>query len=249
MKTISKFVFILFFSCCSIAAFAGRMQIIPVRADLAAPRYNAFFTLKNLDDKPLFVKTYAKKWLQQDGKDFYIDSRDLLVTPIMTSIKSADSQILRVALLAPPNLLIEQAFYLYVLEIPQRAKPVKGSENKASILTAWQLAIPIFVGPVHPIKHLNWRLTKASKGKLKLWVTNDSNVHVQFRKFTFNSSTNSKLQFVQDKSFCLLAHQHGSFDLTIDKTSLSNFKVGDTVNVTTNTDQGDFQSSVKIVAN
>ena len=101
MKTIpilknSKRLFSLFaLALISFASQAAGWNIDPLRIDLSPKQKTAAMTITNASNKSTTIQIQPIAWSQVDGKDVYLPTRELLVTPPIVTIPAQSSQIIR----------------------------------------------------------------------------------------------------------------------------------------------------------
>lgn len=158
-----------------ISAMAGGINISPIRLNLSDQQRIGVLTLRNEGKEPSVIQVDAMGWRQVDGQDQYAPSHDILATPPLFSIQPGESQIIRVGLLDRIENQQEQAYRIFLQELPTP------SDSKGSVQMVLRLSIPVFVAPLSmpKISDLQWRLSAAGKGQWSLNAANVGNVHIQ----------------------------------------------------------------------
>jgi len=157
-------------------ALAGSFMVTPVRATLTAKQPVAALTVRNESQEATVVQVEVLAWIQREGNDLYIATRDILATPPIFTVAPGASQLVRIGLRreAEPNR--ELAYRVFLQEVPPPAK-----SDFRGLRVALRMGIPVFVLPptsVAPL--LQWRAAAAQGGGLSLSLRNDGSAHVQF---------------------------------------------------------------------
>lgn len=156
-------------------ASAGSFQINPVRATLSTSQPVSALTVRNTGSEPAVLQLEVMVWSQQQGKDVYTLSREVLVTPPIFTVPSGGSQVLRVGLRRPPDAQRELTYRLFLQEVPPPPKP-----GFQGLQVALRIGVPVFVAPAAaqpPI--LGWRIYRTREGQLEVSLTNSGGAHVQ----------------------------------------------------------------------
>ncbi|MGR9085691.1 MAG: fimbrial biogenesis chaperone [Gammaproteobacteria bacterium] len=157
------------------AACAGSFQVNPVRATLTAGKPVGAMTVRNNGGEPAVLQLEVMSWSQQQGKDVYTPSREILATPPIFTVPSGGSQIVRVGLRRPPDAQRELTYRLFLQEVPPPPKP-----GFQGLHVALRIGVPIFVPPaVAQPPVLTWRIFRTGQGELEVSLTNGGNSHVQ----------------------------------------------------------------------
>jgi fimbrial chaperone protein len=153
---------------------ASDLVVSPIKVTLDQKNSAAVITLKNAGKEARVIQTELLAWSQQDGKDVYEPTRDLLVNPPIFTLPAGRSQVIRVGLNRPPHAQQELAYRLYVQEVPP---PPQAGFN--GLRMALRIGLPVFVSPkAQPRPTVRWRVDRTSADMLKLTVANEGNFHI-----------------------------------------------------------------------
>ncbi len=169
-------VFLLAFVPASVALAQG-FGVSPIRLDLDRATRSASITVNNDDDKPLGFQVRPKEWVQDaEGKDQYLDTKDLIVFPLQFQVPPGQSRIFRVGYRAPAA-KNEQAYRVFIEDLPAPA-PVGDGEH-SSVVISVQFGVPVFLRP--PVIRQSAELQQfgISKGNLTGVLLNTGTVHVR----------------------------------------------------------------------
>jgi fimbrial chaperone protein len=134
----------------------------------------------NAGESEVFVQSELMAWVQQDEKDVYTTSRDILVSPPMFKIPPGGEQTVRVRLMRGDTSKLERAYRLFLQEVPQ------SQSNQSMVSTTLKMGVPIFIQTekTDPVQ-LSWRASRTSDG-INIQVNNTSNSHIQFTSLEFS---------------------------------------------------------------
>lgn len=139
-------------------AVATSLHVTPVSIDLTAPAGAGLITLRNDGTRPVTVQMRIFKWVQQQGNDAYLPTKDVAVSPPMTKLAPGAEQIIRVVRTGKAS-AGQDSYRLLVDEIPQAARR---TQNGVQFLI--RQSIPVFLSaPGIARATVVW--TGAAKGK------------------------------------------------------------------------------------
>jgi fimbrial chaperone protein len=130
------------FLCAPAMARAGSFIVTPVRLDLGNGQSSAVLTLTNAEDAELTVQIRTTRWTQREGEDQYEPSRDLIAAPSVFRLGPNAAQVIRIGLRATQPRAVEQAFRLFLEEVPAPPEP-----GQSGVRIALRMGIPVFVAP------------------------------------------------------------------------------------------------------
>jgi fimbrial chaperone protein len=171
------------------SAWAGGVQVVPIRVDISAAHPIATMTVSNFNDAPMVMQLESMSWLQRDGKDQYVATDELLAVPPIFKIAPGSEQLVRVGLRQPPDPTREWAYRLFLTEVPA---PLKFAQN--GIQVRLQLIVPVFVAPVTKgsanLQVSGARqISDAEDDKLSFTLVNNGTVHIRAHSVQALSST------------------------------------------------------------
>jgi fimbrial chaperone protein len=128
----------------------------------------------NASESEVFIQTELMTWAQQDEKDVYTTSRDILVSPPMFKISPGGEQTVRVRLMRRDASKLERTYRLFLQEVPQ------ARSSQAMVSTSLKMGVPIFIQPAEiDSAQFVWRVTRTVDG-VRVHVSNTTNSHIQF---------------------------------------------------------------------
>lgn len=130
------------FLCAPAIARAGSFIVTPVRLDLGSGQSSAVLTLTNAEDAELTVQVRTTRWSQRDGEDQYEPSREMIAAPSVFRLGPKAVQVIRIGLRAAQAQPVEQAFRLFLEEVPAPPEP-----GQTGVRISLRMGIPVFVAP------------------------------------------------------------------------------------------------------
>lgn len=157
-------------------AWAGSFSVNPVHLRLSAAEPTAVLNVTNNDKTPTVVQLSLFAWTQKDGKNVYTPTRALLATPPIFNLPSEAAQTVRVGSRVKPDVLLEQAYRLFMVQVPP--KPTPGFRGLQVVL---RMSLPVFVAPRSGVAKaaLVWGIRRQGEGQAQLTVTNKGTAHAQ----------------------------------------------------------------------
>ena len=182
-------------------AWAGSLQVAPVRVVLTPARAVAAMTIGNPEDTEVAVQAEVFAWSQVDGKDVYEPTRDVLVNPTIFRLAAQAQQIVRVGLRVAAGER-EKSYRIFLQQLPRdRAVPVDGTVG-VQIQTLLRIGVPIFVPPIAAPKtsrqDVQWRVERSDAGEgraplQQLKVYNAGDEHIQLTRLVLRQANGSEL--------------------------------------------------------
>lgn len=144
-------------------ADATSLQIMPVNIEVPAPGAASKVTITNHGSKTANIQVRVFKWIQKDGKDELIETRDVVASPPALKLGSGKKSIIRVVRVNKSPAANEETYRLVIDDI---AAPRKSGD--AAIGFSVRHSLPVFFTAADAEAELNWKV--AVKGD-KLIVT------------------------------------------------------------------------------
>jgi fimbrial chaperone protein len=147
--------------------------VSPVKLFFGVQQKTTIITVKNNSDQTLSLQINTYSWVQdEEAKDQYSTTQDIILFPKMLSLKSGEERIIRVGVNVPPGMK-EKTYRIFLEELPQ---PLQTEGNV--IKTILKIGIPVFISPVKPEEMGEIEKMELSKGDLSFTVKNKGNVHL-----------------------------------------------------------------------
>lgn len=172
-KTFLRLIFLIY-NLSVTTVLAGSFSISPVRLTLSQQSGSQIITLRNDSTESTVIQIEVVKWSQNANQDHYSPSRQLLATPPIFTVAAGASQVIRVGLRHPPSESIEQAYRLFIQEVPP--PPVPG---KQGLQMALRISMPVFITPAHAVApDLHWQAKSENNNSITISASNTGNAHI-----------------------------------------------------------------------
>ncbi|WP_427913848.1 fimbrial biogenesis chaperone [Ramlibacter sp. MMS24-I3-19] len=162
------------------ALHAGEFSVSPIRADLRPTALSETITVTNHAKERLRVAIRLMAWSQDEqGKDVYTDSADLVYFPRQMDIDPESRKVVRVGLKSATG-PVERTYRLFIEEI----KDGFATSDQPVVNFNFRFGVPIFVAPQSPKDAFEVLEPDLRQGKVRLAVRNDGNQHVRLTRIT-----------------------------------------------------------------
>ena len=220
---------------------AASIGVSPVRATLSADQQVGALTVHNTGTEPMSVQLEVMNWSQQDGKDVFTATREVLANPPIFTLPGGGSQLIRAGLRRAPDARSELTYRIFLQELPPPPNP---DFNGARMLM--RVSLPVFVLPAlaaEPV--LRWKAARTSDGALKISLTNIGNAHVQIANFSLSLPGSAQPWITQQSSTYVLHGQSRDWILPANAENPSP-PPGAILQIFAQTDAGDMEAEVLI---
>jgi fimbrial chaperone protein len=214
------------------AAQAGGFAIVPLRVELG-PNRAASLTVTNTDEPKTF-EVRVVTWQQQNRKDSYAQTDELLIAPATFRLEKGAAQVVRVQLNRPLD-AAEHPYRIFIDEVPP-AHEVSPNTLK----TVVSMAIPVFVAPA------SGRVAKGEaalsvalvQDVLKIELRNTGKANLKLREWVLSSGKAGELLKVPSAAYLLVGNTvTGDYPLKM--------QADGPLKVRLTTDRGTFTADVK----
>lgn len=214
-------------------AFAGAFSVSPVRVILTGDHPVVAMAVQNSEQEPTVIQLELVQWTQQDGKDIYLPTKDLLATPPIFTLPANGKQIIQIGLRKPQNPANESTYRIFLQEIPGPPKP-----DFQGLRIALKISVPIFI-PANSTASpkLRWAAQLNKDNQLKISVINEGNTHLQIASIKISTS-NEQLIAMQQTFTYVLPMQKQEWLLTPEQ------KPEGSLRISVETDAGDMQAEI-----
>jgi fimbrial chaperone protein len=233
VRSIKKGLSLFLALCCLLTGHriqAGSYGVNPVKLTLSSGNSTQVMTLRNNGAQAAVMQVELVKWTQAQGQDSYTPTRDLLATPPIFNVPAGGVQIIRIGLRHAPDPQREQAYRMFLQEVPPPPKL-----DAVGLQVALRISIPVFIAPSQPVKPvLRWKAVRIDEHTLKIEVFNSGNVHDHLSAFKiYRKGSNAPFQS-QQLFVYLLPGEKRDWTLSTDVMP----PPGESLRVSANTDTG-----------
>jgi fimbrial chaperone protein len=165
---------------------AGSFGISPVIVTLSANKQVSEITLNNPGTDPMSVQLEMMAWSQQEGKDVFTPTREVLVNPPIFTVPANGSQLIRLGIRRAPDAQRELSYRLFLQELPS---PI--SSDFQGTLMLMRVSLPVFILPQVEAKQLlRWQVARTPQNTLKVSLTNDGSAHIKIKNLKLLTPNN-----------------------------------------------------------
>ncbi|PIF74771.1 fimbrial chaperone protein [Variovorax sp. 54] len=194
-------------------AAATSLSVAPLRIVLTPQRPVASLTMGNAEDTEVAVQAEVVAWSQQDGRDAYEPTRDVLVNPAIFRLPPGGRQIVRLGLQVPAD-AAERSYRIFLRQLPRdQALPADGAEG-AKVQTLLRIGVPVFVPPLQPRRALQWSLQADRGARYRLVFDNQGSEHIQVTQLVVRREDGTEL-LRKSLSQYALAGQSAGIDIEL----------------------------------
>ncbi len=194
---------------------AAKIVTSQVRVDLTKQKLTALLTLTNQGTSKTILQIDPVSWRQSGGNSLYEPTEDILAVPALFELKPGESQLIRIGIRNNPEQDKENAYRIYLNELPNEAATVPDSVH-----VMLRIGIPVFVHSAKPeAPDLKWSATCTQGGKLHLGVSNSGNAHIKILDLSLKNRESGKSLAKSDLADYLLAGTSRSWEIGISNCS------------------------------
>jgi len=192
------------------AVLAANLSVSPLRVELAPGQTSAVLSLTNSGDTAVVMQLETVSWAQDNGKEVYAPSRDVLASPPVFTLEPGAVQLIRVGLRRAAADPARQGTYrLFLQEVPGAL-----ASGKNTVHMALKISLPVFVQPNEMVRKLDWSAQRLADGRVRLRLSNQGNVHVQLSALGLYLAGQGKAVAVVNDMAYVLAGQTREWLLT-----------------------------------
>lgn len=148
-------------------ADAASLRVAPVMIDLTAPASAATLTVRNESGAPITVQTRVFRWTQTNGTERLEPTRDVVVSPPMTSLRPGVDNVVRVVRTTKQPVAGQESYRVVIDELPDARQRRPGT---ITLLT--RHSIPAFFSsPETEPARVTWAASR-NAGRLRLTAKN-----------------------------------------------------------------------------
>jgi fimbrial chaperone protein len=154
---------------------AASLRMTPIGLDLSEPDKAGAISLTNTGTESVDLQVRIFRWSQVNGKDELTETRDVLVSPPVATIKAGDTYTVRVVRIANRPVSGEETYRLVIDELP---KPIDPRATGQGVRMVLRSSMPIFFtqkGIRADLQYSCW----TQGGKTFLRITNTGKRHAK----------------------------------------------------------------------
>ncbi len=156
------------------ASRAQSLRLSPVTVDMPPMSRSTFLTVENGASEPVQVQVRVFHWSLAGGQDRLEKTGDVIVSPPMLVARRGEPSVVRIIRISQAPVSGEEAYRVYVEEIPSRKRLQAGT-----VVLAVRHSIPVFFAGLDLARgSVNWSASIRS-GKLILMASNPGRKHIR----------------------------------------------------------------------
>lgn len=157
-------------------ALAASLQVAPTRIELRPGQTSEALWLTNTGTAPMQVQVRVFQWLQSDGQDQLLETRDIQPSPPVHDIAAGQQQLVRLVRMGATDETRQRAYRVVVDELPRLDPDAKGMQF------VLRYSVPLFLQPADAAKlqpRLSARSLPMADGSPGIEVRNEGDGHAQ----------------------------------------------------------------------
>lgn len=182
-------------------------DVDPIQLELTTRQPTAAVTIRNDAEEAVAIQIQALSWTQNEGKDLYRATGELIASPGTVTLAAHAQQLIRVGLRRKTDSEVELAYRLNFQEMPAQTS----SDLPAGKSVLLRIGMPVFVQPNagNTALKLRWSMLRSSDGVIKISVLNQSNRHVKVLDYSvYGSAVDKPIASMSGASYVLADQTH-----------------------------------------
>ncbi len=221
----------------SAEAMASSLQITPINIEVPAPGAASKVTLANAGDEVLNAQIRIFRWVQQNGQDQLVETRDVIASPPAIKLGAGKKSVIRVVRVNKTPAATEESYRLIVDEVPKPPKP-----GMAGVGFAIRYSVPVFFSKPGEDIDLGWS-AGVSNGKVVVKAANSGGRHVRLSGLKVVADNGKAVSFGSGLSGYVLGQ---SSRMWIAKSKA--IAPGSTIKIVAQGDNGPIEATAKVQA-
>jgi fimbrial chaperone protein len=174
-------------------AWAGVFTVTPVRIYMTPKDRAVAVTITNEGDTPVALQADVNVWTQKpDGTDETTLTEDLILSPPIVKLAPKAKQVVRLALLVPPDASRQLTYRLVLREIPEAVAPKK---QTVDVPIALALSMPVFITPPSAARAMSCGAARTDGKSLAVTCSNGGTAYAQIREVTVKRKGKPEARF------------------------------------------------------
>lgn len=171
------------------SAEAASLQIMPVNIEVPAPGAASKVTITNSGDETANIQIRLFKWVQNNGKDELVETRDVVASPPAAKLGASKKAVIRVVRLSKVPVAAEESYRLVIDEVPPPPKV-----GQAGIGFTVRHSIPVFFSSKNIDADLGWK-AKVKSGQIVLTASNAGDRRVRLAGLRLSGNGGKSISF------------------------------------------------------
>lgn len=205
------------------SALATSLQITPVMLEIPAAGSASKLILKNTGSEQVKAQIRVFKWIQKNGKDELVPTRDVVASPPLAKVEANGANTVRIVRISKTPPTGEEAYRLIIDQLPNKSK-----DAGFGVKLQMRYSIPVFFGAdTGAVPKLVW--TVKNNGS-NLVVKNNSRRHARISELNIKSSKGADIGAKKGLVGYVLGNSMASFNIKLARKAKTNSNVLITAN-------------------
>jgi len=161
-------------------AMAGSFSVTPVRIYMTPRDRAVAVTIVNEGDTEVALQADLNTWTQKaDGEDQLVLTEDMILSPPIMKVPPRGRQVVRLAMLKPPDASRQLTYRLIVREVPEATMP---KDQVLQIPISLAMSMPVFITPPAAKRDMSCAIGRAADQALTAQCANIGSAYAQVRE-------------------------------------------------------------------
>lgn len=190
---------------------ASVYEVTPTQLSLSAKQMVGVVKITNQGHEDSLLQLSLLDWQQEQGKDYYQVSNDILLTPPIFRLPPHKTQLIRFALKHPVFIAEQKAYRVHIKEVQQPRRKKLGQ----SLYFIMDISLPLFIQPEQITERFIWSERRLDAKHIKLELYNDGNVNLFLSEWQLLTGDTQNLQKKHTTFAYVFPHQSYSRVVTV----------------------------------
>lgn len=190
---------------------ANVYEVTPTQLSLSAKQLVGVVKITNKGHENSLLQLSLLDWQQEQGKDYYQVSNDILLTPPIFRLPPHKTQLIRFALKHPIFIAEQKAYRVHIKEVQQPRKKKLGQ----SLYFIMDISLPLFIQPEQITESFVWSVERLDAKHIKLKLYNDGNVNLFVSEWQLRNSDTQNWAKKHTTFSYIFPHQSHSWIVTV----------------------------------
>ncbi len=217
------------------AANAASISVSPINVEVFAPGSVSQVSLSNSGEEPVSMQIRIFKWIQKNGKDELVQTRDVVASPPAIKILPGKKSVIRVVRVAKTPIAGEETYRLLAAEVPQPSKT-----GQRTVAITLQHSIPVFFTGSKGQQDLTWN-ARIIKGKLLLEAANEGTRRARVTNLSVGTPSGNSINIADGLAGYVLGNSRKWW-----VARPRDLKPGNQITITAQTEQGSVNATASV---
>lgn len=164
----------------------------PTRIDLTHARPTQAITVVNSGSETTTIQLNTFRWSQAGNQDEYQPDYSIVASPPIFQLQPGEKQVIRVGLRGGSDRAEQQAYRIYIQEVPEDA-----AEGEAGLKMALRIGVPLFWSPgIMEAADLQWSLTCDHATRRSVYLRNTGGSALRIHRLQIGTAVDVSALYV-----------------------------------------------------